>query len=102
MICGNQIELITTKIEMGEDEMGDVITVYSKPNCKECLRLKEFFSKKLLEFNDNVLDVDFVLPWLIREFPTAKNFPVVVVNDKFVGGYDDFVGYYYSSNGNLI
>jgi glutaredoxin len=46
---------------------------------------------KKIAFTEHKLTVDFSREELLENFPNAKTFPVIVVNDRFIGGYDDMV-----------
>ena len=65
------------------------IEIYSRNDCIWCERAKAMLNIKKIPFTELKLSVDFNREELLEFFPTAKTFPVIVVNDKFIGGYDD-------------
>lgn len=70
------------------------IEYYSKLNCIWCDKLKSFLDINGLQYNRYVLDVDFTREEILSKAPSATTFPVVFVNDKFIGGYTQFVDWY--------
>lgn len=70
------------------------IVFYSRDNCDYCIKLKKYLETKKLEFTEFKLNVDFTREELLELFPNAKTFPVVVVDEKFIGGYSNFVEMY--------
>lgn len=65
------------------------ITIYSKPACSQCDQAKMLLKMKGIEFTSKVLDVDYTLEELKELVPTARNFPVIFIDDKFIGGYNE-------------
>ena len=65
-----------------------MIEIYSKPNCKFCVAAKALLNSKNIEFQEKTLDIDFSRDDIIAEFPLAKTFPVVVIDGKYIGGYE--------------
>ena len=67
------------------------IEYYSKPNCPFCDKLNNYLKLKNLEATKYILDVDFNREKLLEAVPTAKTFPVVIIDGKHIGGYTEFV-----------
>ena len=65
------------------------IIVYSKDECSFCDRAREFLKSKGKEFIEYKLDKDFSRPVLKEVFPTAKTFPVITLDGKYIGGYTE-------------
>ena len=61
------------------------ITIYSKPNCVFCDKAKF----KLAKENPTILllDVDFTREEFFQQFPNARTFPQIIIDDEHVGGY---------------
>ena len=64
------------------------ITIYSKNNCPACTRAKMLLTNKGLNYNALTLDEDFTRDVLVEMFPTAKTFPVIVIDGFYIGGAD--------------
>lgn len=70
------------------------IVYYSRPNCVYCDRLESFLKTKEISATKLVLDVDFTREELLAKVPKATTFPVVLVDDKFIGGFTQFVDWH--------
>lgn len=66
--------------------MGQV-TIWTKPNCPYCSRTKNVLTAYSIQFEEKLLDRDFTREILQEQYPTAKSFPVVVVDGFYIGGY---------------
>jgi glutaredoxin 3 len=66
--------------------MGSVV-IWSKPNCPYCSRAKNVLTSHGIQFEEKMLDRDFTREILQEQYPTAKTFPVVVVDGFYIGGY---------------
>ena len=67
-----------------------MITIYGKPRCTFCDAAKRLCESKGLEYEYKMLDADFTMEDLIEKVPTAKTFPQIWIDDKHIGGYDQF------------
>lgn len=61
------------------------IEIYSKPSCSQCDQAKMLLKMKGLEFTSKMLGVDFTLEQLKEKVPVARMFPVVFIDDTYVG-----------------
>lgn len=68
-----------------------MIKIYGKDNCPWCQRTKDFLDGKGTPYQYLTLNVDFLREDLLREIPTARTFPQVVVNGVPIGGYEELV-----------
>ena len=66
------------------------IIVYSKDNCIFCEKAVSLATMKGLDVTVKKLGVDFGMEDLMGQFPNAKTFPQIVVDDKSIGGYTEF------------
>lgn len=67
------------------------VEFYSRDNCSYCTKLKNYLELHKIEHKEYKLGPDFNREQLLEKFPTAKTFPVVCVDNVFIGGYDQFV-----------
>jgi len=65
------------------------VTLYTKRNCGYCDFAKNLLNQKGVQYSALVLDEDFTKENLLELFPTAKSFPVVVVDGYNIGGYTE-------------
>ena len=63
------------------------IVIWSKPDCQYCTLAKMELNNRNIPFEEKVLGRDFTKEILLEAYPTAKSFPVVVVDGFFIGGY---------------
>lgn len=66
-----------------------MIEIYTKPNCSYCVHAKKFMSDNLLEYVEYKLDKDFVRDEVLNKFPTAKTYPIIVIDGNYIGGFTD-------------
>ena len=66
------------------------VIVYSKDNCIFCEKAVSLATMKGLDVTVKKLGVDFGMEDLMGQFPNAKTFPQIVVDDKSIGGYTEF------------
>ncbi len=67
------------------------IKLYTKPNCSFCEKAKSFLSLKGISYDLFKLDEQFTTQELVEMFPSAKSFPVIVVDGQYIGGYSQLV-----------
>ena len=65
------------------------IELYSKENCKYCEMSARALEQSGLEFTTKKLDVDFDREFVVNNFPTARTFPIVVINGELLGGFQE-------------
>ena len=65
------------------------IVIYSKDNCSFCDRARELLKSQVKEYIEYKLDKDFTRETIKAVFPTAKTFPVIVINNDYIGGYTE-------------
>ena len=66
--------------------IGDVV-IWSKPDCPYCTRAKNVLRINNISFTERMLNRDFTREQLLETYPTAKSFPVVVLDGFYIGGY---------------
>lgn len=63
--------------------------VYTKPNCPYCDSAKMLLTIKKIEYKTICIGEDISREEFIEMFPDQKTVPLVFINGKKVGGYDD-------------
>jgi glutaredoxin len=66
-------------------------TIYSKPGCPYCEKVKKVLDLTNTNFVVYTLDEDFTREEFYSEFGEGSTFPQVVVNDKHIGGCVDTI-----------
>jgi glutaredoxin 3 len=67
------------------------VVIYTKENCSYCTSAKTFLKNKNISFKELALNVDFTRETLLETFPTARTFPVVVIDGFNIGGFSELV-----------
>jgi len=62
------------------------VTIYTKENCIYCTKAKMILTNRGMSYNELRLNEDFSKEALLELFPSAKTFPVVVVDGFNIGG----------------
>jgi len=68
-------------------------TIYSKPGCRSCDKIKAVMYNYNFEHVVYTLDEDFTREQFIDEFGLGSTFPQVIMNDQKLGGCIDTVKY---------
>jgi len=63
--------------------------MYSTSGCSYCEMAVGFLRQKNIEFLEHKLDVNFTKEFLLEKYPTAKTFPVIIVDGYHIGGYKE-------------
>jgi len=63
------------------------VTLYTKQECFYCSQAKVLLASKNIQFQEMKLDEDFSRENLLEMFPSAKSFPVIVVDGFNIGGF---------------
>jgi glutaredoxin len=63
------------------------VTLYTKHDCFYCSQAKVLLASKNIQFTELKLNEDFSRDNLLEMFPSAKTFPVVVVDGFNIGGF---------------
>lgn len=66
-----------------------MIVIYSKDQCVFCDKAKTFLKLKAKDFVEYKLGKDFDRDTLLEMFPDARTFPVITIDKKFIGGYNE-------------
>lgn len=67
--------------------VGMKIVIYSRDECSYCDRARELLKSLGKEYIEYKLDKDFTRETLKAVFPTAKTYPVIVLDNDYIGGY---------------
>jgi glutaredoxin len=67
------------------------VIVYTKENCGYCNSAKVLLKNRNISFKELTLNVDFTKETLLENFPSARSFPVIVIDGFNIGGYTELV-----------
>ena len=63
--------------------------IFGKTDCIHCEKAKMLCSQKGIDFDYQELGKDFEMDLILEMFPGARTFPQIIVDGKYIGGYDD-------------
>lgn len=66
-----------------------MIEIYTKTNCSYCYHAKEFMKNNNMEFVEYKLGIDFNRDDIKTKYPTAKTYPIIVMDGIYIGGFSD-------------
>jgi len=67
------------------------ITIYTKPNCSYCIGIRSILDKLKIKYTNIDLTKNRTIGnWLIST-TNARTVPYVFLDEKYIGGYTDFV-----------
>ena len=66
-----------------------MIVIYSKDQCVFCDKARTLLKLRAKEFVEYKLGKDFDRDTILEMFPDARTFPIITLDKKFIGGYND-------------
>jgi glutaredoxin 3 len=69
----------------------NTVTVYTTPSCPYCVRAKKLLSSLEIPFEEVDVSTNHELREQMAEKYEWQTVPMILIGDKFVGGYDDLV-----------
>lgn len=70
------------------------IKIYTLTGCHYCVKIKELLKRSQLEYTELLAGRDFTKEDFREKFPTASGYPVMTVDDQYVGGITEAVRYF--------
>ena len=67
------------------------VVIYSTRICPYCVRAKNFFTKKDIEYTEIMIDSDIALMREMMEKTGRKSVPQIFIGDYHIGGFDDLI-----------
>lgn len=67
--------------------------IYTKPNCSYCLLAKDLMNERNIFYNEIKIGENISRDEIISLFPTMKTVPIILFDNKLIGGYTDLVVY---------
>ena len=67
------------------------VIIYSTRICPDCIRAKNFFNKKGIDYTEIMIDKDPSLISEMVEKSGRQSVPQIFIGDYHVGGFDDLV-----------
>lgn len=70
-----------------------MFTIYGKPKCGLCIRLKMVLDLLGKEYEEKILGIDYTEEDFEKRFPGKNLFPQVELDGKYIGNGTDTVAY---------
>ena len=70
-----------------------MIRVYGRENCNYCRLAKELLDRIGINYAYSTIGEDVGIDEIKNLFPTARTVPIVEVNGKWIGGYNELKQY---------
>lgn len=74
------------------------VEIYTKDDCAYCYMAKMMLQEKNIQYKEQRLFVDFFREEIIEKFPTAKTFPIIVLDGFYIGGYTNLIEHLAKNN----
>lgn len=71
-----------------------MIDLYSKPNCGWCDSAKTLLGNRNLLYNEIQIGRDISREDFMERFPTVRSVPLIFIDGRHIGGYNDLVAYF--------
>jgi glutaredoxin len=65
------------------------IVIYSKDECSFCDKARKLLRSQGKFFIEYKLERDFSRETIKALYPTAKTFPVITIDSRYIGGYNE-------------
>lgn len=76
-----------------------MIEVYGKHNCNWCVAAKQILNQYGLNYSYSNVGEDIGINEIMERFPGVKTVPIVVVDGKRIGGYEELKMYLEETSG---
>ena len=70
-----------------------MFTIYGKPKCGLCVRLKMILDLLGKDYEEKVLGIDYTEEDFVQKFPGKNLFPQVELDGKYIGNCNETVSY---------
>ena len=70
-----------------------MIEIWGKTNCSFCERAKDICDNRSLDYTYKELNIDFTKEEVLAEFPNAKTYPQIKINNIPIGGHYELALY---------
>lgn len=65
------------------------VAVWSKPQCPYCDMAKRLLEQKGIAYTSVTLGEEFTRDDVVAKFPTARTFPIIEIDNEYIGGYNE-------------
>ena len=76
-----------------------MINVYGKPDCTWCVASKKLLDDRSISYNYYSVGEHVGIDYIIESFPGVKTVPIIQINGKYIGGYEELKAYLEETSG---
>lgn len=76
-----------------------MIEVYGKQNCNWCVKTKEILDNYGINYKYYSVGEDVGIDFVMESFPGVRTVPIVAVDGKRIGGYEELKQYLEDTSG---
>ena len=69
------------------------VEIFSKDNCKYCVKAKHTLTQLGIPFTERKLGKDLTREQLFERAPNARTMPIIFIGGENIGGYNELVKY---------
>ncbi len=69
------------------------VIIYGKPKCSYCSKAVDLCKKRGIKYTYKSLDTDYTQQELLEQFPNAKIFPQIKIQNEYINGYEELEFY---------
>jgi len=73
--------------------------VYGRPNCNWCVAAKQILNQYGMNYSYSIVGEDIGINEITEMFPGVRTVPIVVVDGKRIGGYEELKAYLEETSG---
>jgi glutaredoxin len=70
-----------------------MIEIYSKEDCGFCKSAKDLLTINSMGYTEHQIGRDLTREEFIERFPTVKTVPAILVDNNYIGGYNELLEY---------
>lgn len=76
-----------------------MIRIYGKDDCGYCVMAQAICKNNEYEYTYLSLGKDYEKDFVVENFPTARTFPVVVIDNEYIGGFQELNAWHKNNKG---
>lgn len=70
------------------------IKIYTLTGCHYCVKIKELLKRAKVEYTELLAGRDFTVEDFRKQFPTASGYPIMTVDEEYIGGVTESVKFF--------
>lgn len=67
--------------------LNPMIKIYTKDNCSYCVKAKQLLNSRSLPYEEVAITPEN-RNMILETYPAARTAPIIIIDDQYIGGYD--------------